>query len=344
MGGKRRTHCPAGRILYRQGELPATLATATMLSKVRRRLAEGQEPVASLLCGPRAYYAPLYVIAAAVELPALKGKVLARWQAARACARCSAASPQDPWPKLWHHNTQLPPRRLCPGCVAWERTAYWLAQQGLADRAAAVAWARDLRADSTVALVSAVRDKTTELIGLYARLLDGTVLVDAVLRPTSGFARDSAGGVSALDLLLQLRDLGTRRLIGVAAPAMWHAASGTLWHTAGIPVDQWPKEISFRHSDWLDGHWSQWIAAPRNPGHPGLTISATSQHVGETGAPVERVDAYQAAIYQMAIGHHPTGPPACPLPAADTGLQLCSRPLATAAAGRWLACAEHPRP
>ncbi|GAB3856688.1 hypothetical protein GCM10029963_53480 [Micromonospora andamanensis] len=177
---------PAGRPLYRVAEIPDHLATVTMLRRLRRRPAEGQEPAATLFYHGNKH-TDLYEIAASQELPALSPGRQAAWTAARTCARCQATRTNP----LAHIDRG---RRLCAGCVVTERTAAarpsWLRL-----RAAAVQWARDVLDHPDTVLIAAygLTDWGAPY-HVHAMTPDKEVLVDVVARRAYPSAEGAIGG------------------------------------------------------------------------------------------------------------------------------------------------------
>lgn len=155
--------------------IPPDLATETMLRRVRRRLAPGQQHVAwyGTPYGDRA----LYLVADSVELPPLRGKRAAAYVAARTCARCGQAA-ADPLP--WFRDSGRDGRRLDYTCRAAETDAA-LAPERYRRRRQAVTWAADVVADGQAVIVAT----RLRLAGMqahrrvHAATVAGEILVDA---------------------------------------------------------------------------------------------------------------------------------------------------------------------
>lgn len=149
-GSRRRTHCPAGRYIYRGGELPATvLATQTMLKHLRRRLPDDLAPVATYIGGQGGNtYFPLYPVADCTPMPEQTPKQKAAWTAARTCAFCVREN-MYPWTKSWENGGL----RVCPNCGQSKREDKNLAERN-AHRIRACAHARILLADPTTVIAT----------------------------------------------------------------------------------------------------------------------------------------------------------------------------------------------
>lgn len=340
---RRRTHCPNGWPLYRIGELPENLATVTMLKRMRRRPAEGQEPAGTLLYRGNEY-APLYEVAAAVELPALTGKAAARYTAHRTCARCAEVNSEQPFREYEDG------RRLCPRCTTAERFAKhrpsWLAL-----RIQATAWARNVLADPDTVLLAAHRHTFSYPVELHAVTLAGEVLVDAVVWPKSPawkLAR-TPGAIDAADVVPTLTPLVGRR-------AIHHIDGGRHgWASHITPLGEVARSSGVWFEDDLAGpavrqvsddayqqRWIDWWSRPHDTGLPdagrrGIAhVPVATDLMRESPALTRELAAVMRdGLVVMAADDHPDGPPRCPvLP--PTGLEPCG-----AAAGPTGRCSDH---
>lgn len=338
----KRTHCPAGRPLYRYGDLPTGLATVTMLSKQRRRLADGQQPVASYWTGHQ--YVPLYDVAASTVLPPMTPRQQARWDAARTCARCRVLH-LEPVPQRW--RMQHGDRRLDDRCHKVER---WAAQRPsqLALRMQATAWAREVTADPASVLL--IANPLTYMGGpteLYAvDLHDGTVLVDLLVWPAwvrwhnphephtpvlgPGFTRWPCppGAVDSDHVIPLLTPLVGHRMIkqmvgrwNYDAVDPLHSLPGSGRFAGGDPLAG--GAVISRRGDQVERQHRHWLCQQQNdgPGEHGLfwpELSTKHEDIRDVAART------LALLRTMAADDHPDGPAACPyLP--PTGLEQCGR-------------------
>lgn len=207
---RRRTECPAGRPLYRHGDLPALqLATVTMLRRARRRVADGQQPIASYMTYRD--YAPLYAVADAVAMPPLSPARQAAWDTARTCVTCvtRAATPYERGPDGERH---------CEPCQEPAAEAWWHAQRAK-DRTAGTEWARGVLADPAAVLIYSAN--TVPSSCLRVETLDGEVLIEVDLRaepiPDWWPAEDHARFTNPREVVDQIRTLACRRLISSQA-------------------------------------------------------------------------------------------------------------------------------
>jgi hypothetical protein len=364
----RRTHCPEGRPIYRHDDLPADrLATVTMLKRMRRRLAEGQQPVASYLSTSQRY-SPLYEVAASVELPPLTPGQQARRAVARTCWRCGVTR-DDPFPCYYHGGKEQ--RRLCEDCRRRERLAECM-PSWLAGRLAASAWAREVLADPQTVLIHVQRLGPDSRSGwpfrIRAAAVDGTVLlgedVCRVWLPPNCPER-KPGQVLAVDIADKVRALLDRRLVawGNGSPLrdLFHdlAQSGEhhdlhrrgvrcicdtpgllRWHAGTVAQGD---DFGERYTSWR----MQRLAGNFWPGSDGL---ARQRPPDQTAAQI--LDLMPDYLRRMADDDHPDGPAVCPVlpvrsrdPDAPPGIEPCGaaligpRPGARSdAAGR---CAGH---
>ncbi len=312
----RRTHCPDGLPLWRVGEIPEHLATATMLRRQRRRLADGQPAVASLLYRGNKYTS-LYELAASVPLPALSPKRQASWTGARTCARCQATS-DTPWP------TPNDDRRLCLGCTRAERLAAarpsWLRL-----RAAAVTWASEVLANPDSVILAAYQHGWGYPMQVRAENLAGEVLVDVRVVSSHPSSRTvlTPGAINADLVVPHLMPLVGRRLIHTVRSrrggfADWVTPLDRLedmtriWHHPGLR----DPAVRERPEDAFGPRWTDWHARTWSNGegiyhaHHGRHGLATVELPGDTAA--ELTARTRAGLAVMATDTHPDGPPTCP--------------------------------
>jgi hypothetical protein len=334
----RRTHCPAGRPLYRGGELPDHLATETMLGRQRRRLAAGQLPVASLLYAGNKH-APLYEVRAAVPLPALSTKRAAAYEAARTCVRCG--SREDRPLGLTDDG-----RRLCAADHRRERLAE-CGPSWLALRMEATAWARGILADPNTVILAAHQEWLNHPLELRAITTAGMVLVDAVVwpwRPAPALTRPAAA-VDAAQAAAEIAELAGCRFVhylgggrgGWADQRTPLAVLAEEIRTSGhvdyaTRVQSLPElhdegDYQLRYNDWL----SRPLNGYRWPGRHGLALLPIS-----ASSASELAGLIATGLREMADDTHPDGAPACPvLPPA--GQNPCGRSDVTAAG----CCPDH---
>ncbi|WP_431729958.1 hypothetical protein [Verrucosispora sp. TAA-831] len=322
---------PAGLPVYRVGEIPDHLATATMLRRLRRRQAEGQQPAATLFYHGNKH-TDLYEIAASAAMPALSPGRQAAWTAARTCARCQTTRP-NPLANIENG------RRLCTECVVIERTAK-VRPSWLRLRAAASAWAREVLADPDTVLLAAydLNGWMTGPLHVHAVTLDGQVLVDVVARRAYPSVEGVIGGIDRV-----VGGTDANRLVPVLTPLVGRRTIHTIrshrGHYAGhvtpfgrlseLTRHYWPglHDPSIRqtidddyHLRWTDWHNRTWYNHPHSRPSYGRS--------GLTSVPVEGEDAAAlttamlAGLRRMAADAYPDGPPRCPwLP--PTGLTPC---------------------
>ncbi|GAA2685390.1 hypothetical protein [Nonomuraea recticatena] len=284
---RRLIHCPAGRLIYRYGDLPvAQLATMTMLRRTRRRPADGQQPIASYMIYRG--YAPLYSVADSVELPPLPPSRQAARDLTRTCARCGAKSDR-PWEK------GRDGQRYCGDCFEPAAEAWWR-QQCAVGREAAQAWARDVLADPATLLVYAPGEYPR--VRLRAETLDGQVVVDVHL--WRGFNEQRAADrlkwwpeqerdrytdpADAVDLV---RRLDGHRLVAAYAPlGVRHVMNG---------VDDFDPHVA--EGDQFRNRWDAWKAE-----HPGglFRHSTRVKHQQLPYDPDELIGFMRAGLVEMA--------------------------------------------
>lgn len=340
-----------GLVTYRNGEIPAGMATMTMLARQRRRPAPDQPVVGYYKV--RRGEVPLYAIAESVELPAMTDKQLARWTANRTCARCEEVL-ADPVPLL------ADGRRLDATCRKAEQLARtrvsWLAL-----RMEAVAWARAFIAkrDGVIVvghLVSggwsaspvdllAVEDNFNVLLRVltwpspYHRLSSGGVrwsrFPRSVHDQVEGRIRRLAPGGGVVDcdeIVAHLFPLIGRPIVyltvgGSGHPIRHVADNSEHWsgHEQSLFTGA-PLGLDRHRSNDFAERWRDWLAEPlpgQNawPGRDGLRrqpVEATSAAGGLTRVLV--------GLLRMSLDDHPGGPAVCPvLP--ETGLEPCGEPV-----------------
>ncbi|MGH3238983.1 MAG: hypothetical protein ACRDNL_01295 [Spirillospora sp.] len=301
---RRRQHCDAGRPIYRHDDLPATqLATRTMLQeRLRRRPAEGQEPVASYKV--HTGYAPLYAVADTTKLPPLPPARQAAWDQARTCARCRSA-------KAAPYVKGVDGRRYCEDCHEPAARDWWITQRAEGRRAAA-AWARGVL-DDLPNVVLFKSNTYTSSFKVRAETLDGNVLVAAEVRdprdPIPDWwteemrARAEARDTPITSVMALLRGLEGRRLV------TWRGGVERLVRSVnryvGVELaltvaeqdqtgpfyDEWIGQLlgggrSYRHNHRLDhqvppGGWATEVAGIRAALHTMATGSPPALAVGD---------------------------------------------------------------
>ncbi|MFI7249813.1 hypothetical protein [Micromonospora chalcea] len=313
---------PGGLPVYRVGEIPDGMATATMLRRQRRRPAEGQ-PAVALLFYHGNKHAPLYEVSASATLPALSPRRQAAWTAARTCARC--ATTRDT-PLARHHGG----RRLCLGCNRLERLAAarpaWLTL-----RQQAVDWARTALLDRDVVLIALRQLGHGFPIEVHAITLDGQPLVDVLVWPKwpSPKLLRTPGAIDADRLVPYLMPLIGRRLIYLGTGwtqtpmGVLSAASELWWRYETSLADPSIKE---HRDDEFRQRWTDWHARTWSNGdglwkgyHNHYGLERVDVH-GESAAALTA--AMRQGLTAMARDRHPDGRPTCPwLP--PTGTTPC---------------------
>lgn len=339
-----------GLVTYRHGEIPAGMATMSMLARQRRRPAPKQPVVGYYKV--RRGEVPLYAIADSVELPAMTDKQLARWTGNRTCARCGETR-VDPVPLLDDG------RRVDEKCRQAERLAR-ARVSWLAGRMEAVAWARAFTAkrDGVILVGHLVAGRTgASPVELLAVDQEFNVLLRALTWP-SPYRNLSYGGVRWSRWPRSVYDLvegRTRRLAPgggvvdcdeivphlfplIGRPVVYLTVGGS-GHPIRYVADNsahWSHEPSLfsgaplgldrhRSNDFAE-RWRDWLAEPQPgqnywPGRDGLRrqpVEATSAAGG-----LARV---LVGMLRMSLDDHPDGPAVCPvLP--ETGLEPCGEPV-----------------
>lgn len=360
MGTAKRTHCPDGRPLYRPGDAwPEGLATRTMLKRRRRRLAEGQEPVATYWTGRE--YAPLYRVQEADELPPMTAKQQARWDEARLCVRCGKST-NEPLPDYARMDDQGA-RRLHDACQRAERASSARVSH-VALRLAASMWARGvLRSGNFRVLVGDVvvgHSWTGVPVDLVGADLRGRRLVDVLVWPSPyrdlhiGSPRPAARWyLYERDVVLKdrrrlLRPAGAvdaDRVVAYLEPLL---GGPLVWLTVGISgISPRPLALvadsssrfnnSYRNGDLYGGgatselqengfadRWRDWMCRPNGDGlwqgESGLL--PVPIEVESAAAGVEFV---LAGLKRMAEDvDHPDGPAVCAV-LGERGLDPCGR-------------------
>lgn len=310
----RRTHCPAGRVLYRVGDIPPHLATATMLSRLRRSVAPGQQPVASLLYRGNKYTG-LYEIAASTAPRDQTPAQAARSLAARTCHRCTAVS-GNPYP------LNDSGARTCPPCHRVEDAAV-RAVDASRQRYASRDWARQLllAAPGTAVIIAARTVRGIPVISasgfpVWLAAVDvttGDTLLHAVIRPhrPAPDATVPSDAVDLDDVAVQLQALADRRVIRWGAyPLHWAYERGAVRNVPAYYLA--PDDLSYRHRCWR-GHARHKVPLPdvrgTDPAEQLLAVRAEARWM-------------LADIWAIAADVHPDGPLTCPvLPA--TGVVAC---------------------
>lgn len=334
---------------YGRGKIPDGMATMTMLSGLRRRVAPGQPPVGYYPV--RGGVVPLYAVADSVTLPPMSDKQLAKWTANRTCARCEEVR-ADPVPLVDDG------RRVDWRCQQAERLA--AARIGwTAARVQARAWARDLiAARDGVILVGYVIGRSgvdAAAVELLAVDLRGRgELVDVMTWP-SPYRNLHSGGTRWASYPRTVREAGIdgRRLapgrpvidadqivphlmpllgrtigyltIGGGGHPIGHVAgSSHLWSTwgdnslfvgAALPHDR-------AGAGDIAARWRDWLCEPQEstnvwPGPDGLKRQPLEADSAAAGLALAA-----ACLSRMAMDDHPDGPARCPaLP--DVGLEPC---------------------
>jgi hypothetical protein len=292
---KRVQTCPAGRPVYRHGDLPAQqLATDTMLRRMRRRRRPGQAPVASYLMPSRGY-AALYAVADAEELPPLSPARQEAWTRARTCALCGATRSTGA-PYLLGHDEQ----RYCEPCQEPAAERCFRAQHA-ERRAAAAAWAREVLADPGAPLLVAVRPWYPSLHVMYANRA-GEVLFDRRLQP--GWKDHDAdlmppvpgtpSYVDPVDVAPYLRDVLTaRRLI------VWDYELDHLEHFLSDAVAGTVK-LPIRDGDRFARHWAGWLGEREPTGPRAYRHNVRFRRPRWPDTPAEVITAMREGLAQMA--------------------------------------------
>lgn len=272
----RRTHCPAGRPLFR--EVPEHLATVTMLKHRRLRVAAGQKPVASLLYHGNEY-TPLYKVAAAEPMRPLSAKRQAAFDRVRTCDRTGQLHVGPPL-EVWQD------RRLCGSCIEAISEIAWRKRQRV-NRAECADWARGVLADPTVVLVaesSRLGGAWFEPLDVYAVTGDGQVLLDATVR---NHHKPDAGGTPVENILDAIREIAHRRRVGWWTNDLNGLADEVGWSGLRNADGSW-LQLGVSGLDHVGDRWSVWAGErpaewPWRYARPG----AWSEHYGWTGAHCE---------------------------------------------------------
>lgn len=254
-GSRRRTHCPEGRPLYRYDDLPAVqLATETMLRRARRRVGEGQQPIASYLVTGTSDYAPLYAVVDSPELPPLSPKRQATRDRARTCARCGVkrTHPSDP-PFPRGHGRE----RYCQDCQEPGAAASWMAQRA-AGRTRAAEWAQDVltaaRANPERVALIHVGYPNMAYIPISAETWDGQVLLDTKVSHAPRYWQEDYSRPA--DVVEQVRALQGLRLISWRDDQRWlERLLQELQGAGGGDIS-----LTLAEHDGAGPHWDQWRA------------------------------------------------------------------------------------
>lgn len=326
---RRLTRCPAGRPLWRSGEIPDGLATVTRLRLLRRRLTPGQEPVATLLynntSGAGWSYTPLYEIAATVELPPLPPVRQARWLAARTCTRCAQVGVEP-------LEAAGDGRRRCSGCLELEARAAWQQRQNTR-RIEGTAWAREVLAAGDVVLIAEDEwNRSRPLSAAFLRPGARPVRVSVLSPARRQTAETFPEAVSFEQLRQQIEQLAEARRIGWSRHPLYWLAEGLRGLEWG-----WPLSLRVADGDEVSGRYCGWLGD--EPGAPPLPYR--HRHGANRGdftwikptatTAAAMVEQLETRLRRMAADDHPDGPPVCPTLGA-TGTVPCGAP-ATAAKG-----------
>lgn len=296
-GSRRRTHCPEGRPLYRKGDLPATqLATATMLRRQRRRLADGQPPVATYWTTQA--YVPLYAVADSVPMRPLPPARQEKWDKNRTCARCGTRNDR-PFEEGPDGN------RYCEPCQEPAAEAHWHNRLA-ADRAAAAEWARAVLKDPTAVLFYSA---PTVHPDLRVETMDGQVLLwvtlgneqyrDELRRmihliPTPRTLEQLERLVTPAELADQLKALQGRRLI-----APYERPLVTLQRLMR-PVGG--LGLAVADEDHISRHWDAWIGKRLSHGSLSYRYNQERQPQSFGCDAIEIVAGMRSALHEMAEG------------------------------------------
>jgi hypothetical protein len=311
---RRKTTCPQGRPLWRSDEIPDTLATVTRLRLMRRRLAPGQAPAATLLYQPPAavgpQYTPLYEIAATVQLPPLPPVQQARWVAARTCNRCGTLG-QAPLPVLDDG------RRRCSGCLEAEACAGWWQRQNVR-RLQGSAWAREVLADPAAVLVAEHNKEWDAPLQVAFRRPGMPPFLAAVLPYRLRERASEFPDAAAADVYRgEIEQLGQARRIGWTEHPLYRLTEQTHWYEWG-----WPVSLRVDAADTVLERYSAWLG-DRPAGLSYRESYLLAGHGGGRGDYrwVDRLTANSAGeitnqmhniLQRMAADAHPAGPLTCP--------------------------------
>lgn len=300
---RRIQYCGHGRPVYRYGELPSLqLATGTMLRRrLRRRPAEGQEPIASYMVYGGKTYAPLYAVADSKRMPPLPPARQAAWDRARTCARCRATQ-AIPYAK------GVDGRRYCEDCHEPAARDWWILQRTEGRRAATV-WARAVLDD----LPNIVLLKGSVFTGSFrvrAETLDGTVLVNAEVRDpqdtfpdwwTESRRAQAAARYTPIEQVVEpLRALEGRRLVTWRGGAEWLGRYVKKY--TGLDL-----VLTVAEQDHAGPLYDEWIGQ-RAHGYRAYRYSPRLVCQEPPGSSTTELDGLRAAIHAMATGSPPPMP------------------------------------
>lgn len=264
--------CPDGRPIYRHTDrFSGQLATATILRNMRRRPAEGQEPIASYMTYKG--YAPLYAVADVAEMPPLSARRAQAWVAARTCVRCLSTSVKP-------YRKGRDGARYCAECQEPAAAAWWKEQRE-SGRASAAEWARGVLAagdanPTQVVLLHVGYPTVNYSQAIRAENWDGTLLIEADICWREEYMRESQSRPA--DVADIVRGLQGRRSI-VWRHDQWRHdrwldnLKETLHHLTG------DLDLAVAEGDAAGPHWDEWMAG-RNPSlvdYPALAFTVDSR-------------------------------------------------------------------
>lgn len=304
---------------YRPGEIPADLATVTMLRKMRRKPATGQRPVATLVYLGGKEQTDLYRIVDSAPMRPLTARQLAagerRREYPRICGVCGvdARVPLHPSGPRFAGDPEPPAR--CGACQREHRYAGFIELRPR-NRAEASAWAREVLADPKTVIVAArtidVRQhelsrcvKRSALSALsIVPVADGSDPLHAYLVPQEPPRRRRdlpAGGVpiraAAADIVERLR--GRR----VVAWTEWEVdqVNRCVWDAASCygreDVPGWPRMSRLCYMPGLRGmahQYTQWV------GHISPLATGLVNQPQPPGEPAEVTDWMLRTLRRMA--------------------------------------------
>ena len=334
-GSRRRTHCPAGRPIYRPGELPGDiLATQTMLKHLRRRVPDSLTPIASYLGGRGgSSYHPLWAVTDCTPLPAQTPKQQATWAKTRTCAWCTATSTY-PLNKLYTNTAATSWLRLCGPCLRSN-----IDQRNEADRNA-----RRLRAENqarilldSLATAIVVKQTSTEHHDTTRTDHNLVTAVDHQGNPIGEYrytyhwddGRGRDPDQAMRDTCRRMRDdLANRWIIDLTDPSRLTVASDIREATEGPWLNPGPADVD-RPQGWnreLGGSIIRIAGDARGPipvlawpagQYPADYKQIRDRHIhrtvtGDTDPPADPARMWWEVLDAVANKPHPHGPARCP--------------------------------
>ncbi len=300
---RRLTHCPAGRPLYRHGDLPTVqLATVTMLKRARLQPADGQDPLASYMVMSGKHYAPLYAIVDTAAMPTLSPARQANRDAARTCAACGIKTRDRFAPPFAQARDN---KRYCEDCQEGAAKTWWEAYRYPA-RCAAAEWAREILADTDVLLFH-----YHSWWGLAVETLDGAPVIAPTrttrnLRwihlPTGGLPDGMseeayrAQFVALADLAEPIRALQGRRLI--SAHGSYAGIDYLNRDMTGLTDD--PITLTDRPGDAFGRRFGDWRAELDQRGSSGYRHNTNLKRHDLPDDPAECLNTIRQGLHQMA--------------------------------------------